>query len=140
MLGALAGAVSQPLMATLLGVMSWRYVFPLFAVIGIAWVLWWFWWFRDDPHSHPAVNAAELAEIGSAPPSRQPPVPRGAMLRSRNHIALCLVCGSWLFGWYFWLTWLPSYLLRARGFDLKETGWLASLPLACSAIGLLAGG
>jgi nitrate/nitrite transporter NarK len=30
--------------------------------------------------------------------------------------------------------------LRARGFDLKETGWLASLPLACNAIGLLAGG
>jgi MFS family permease len=140
MLGGLAGAASQPLMAALLGVMSWRYLFPLFSVIGITWVLLWFWWFRDDPHSHPAVNAAELAEIGSDPPSRQPSVPWRALVRSRNLIALCLVCGSWLYGWYFWLTWLPSYLLRARGFDLRETGWLASLPLACSAIGLLAGG
>jgi MFS family permease len=140
MLGALAGALSQPLMAALLSVMSWRYLFPLFSVVGIAWVIFWLLWFRDDPHSHPAVNAAELREIGSEPPSPQPPVPWRALIRSRNLIALCLVCGSWLYGWYFWLTWLPSYLLRARGFDLRETGWLAALPLACSAAGLLAGG
>ncbi len=140
MLGALGGALSQPLMATLLGVLSWRQLFPLFSVFGIAWAILWLRFFRDDPHAHPGVNAAELAAIGSAPPSAQPPVPWRALLLSRNLIALCLVCGSWLYGWYFWLTWLPSYLLRARGFDLRETGWLAALPLACSAIGLLAGG
>ncbi len=140
MLGALAGALSQPLMATLLELIDWRYLFPLFSVFGVAWVILWLRNFRDDPHSHPKVNAAELTEIGSLPPTAQPPVPWRALLLSRNLIALCLVSGSWLYGWYFWLTWLPSYLLRARGFDLNATGWLAALPLAGSAIGVLAGG
>ena len=140
MLGALAGALSQPLMAALLGAMSWRWVFPLFSIFGLVWIILWLRCFRDDPHDHPRVNAAELAVIGSEPPSTQPPVPWRALLTNRNMIALCVICGSWLYGWYFWLTWLPSYLLRAHGFDLKAAGWLAALPLVCSAFGLLGGG
>ncbi len=140
MLGALAGALSQPLMAALLSALSWRWVFPLFSIFGLAWLFFWLRYFRDDPHEHPGVNAAELAVIGSDPPSPHPPVPWRALLGNRNMIALCLICGSWLYGWYFWLTWLPSYLLRAHGFDLKAAGWLAAVPLIFSAFGLFGGG
>ena len=45
-----------------------------------------------------------------------------------------------IYGWYFYLTWLPTYLLRARGFDLKAVGWLAALPLLSIAAGSLVGG
>jgi MFS transporter, ACS family, glucarate transporter len=45
-----------------------------------------------------------------------------------------------IYGWYFYLTWLPTYLLRARGFDLTEVGWLAALPLVAIGIGVLVGG
>jgi MFS family permease len=45
-----------------------------------------------------------------------------------------------IYGWYFYLTWLPTYLLRARGFDLHAVGWLAALPLLGVAAGSLAGG
>ena len=45
-----------------------------------------------------------------------------------------------IYGWYFYLTWLPTYLLRARGFDLKQVGWLAALPLVAIGVGVLAGG
>src|SRR5262249_1279095 len=45
-----------------------------------------------------------------------------------------------IYGWYFYLTWLPTYLLRARGFDLASVGWLAALPLLGIALGSLLGG
>lgn len=40
----------------------------------------------------------------------------------------------------FFLTWLPKYLLKARGFDLETAGWLAMLPLLCMAAGVAAAG
>ena len=45
-----------------------------------------------------------------------------------------------IYGWYFYLTWLPTYLLRDRGFDLTHVGWLAALPLLSIAAGVLIGG
>ena len=41
-----------------------------------------------------------------------------------------------IYGWYFYITWLPTYLLRARGFDLSQVGWLAALPLLAIAAGV----
>ena len=43
-------------------------------------------------------------------------------------LALCAMYFGAIYGWYFYLTWLPTYLLRARGFDLHAVGWLAALP------------
>jgi nitrate/nitrite transporter NarK len=45
-----------------------------------------------------------------------------------------------IYGWYFYLTWLPTYLLRARGFDLRHMGLLAALPLVGIAAGVAYGG
>jgi predicted MFS family arabinose efflux permease len=54
--------------------------------------------------------------------------------------ALCAMYFGAIYGWYFYITWLPSYLLEARGFDLRAIGWLAALPLLAIAAGSLVGG
>ncbi len=140
MTGALGGAVTQPLVVTLLRVLPWRYCFPVFGLVGVVWALAWFWWFRDDPHHHAGVNASELDIIGCDPPEAHPPVPWRHVARDRNMIAVSLMYGGAIYGWYFYITWLPTYLLRARGFDLQQVGWLAALPLLSIASGVLAGG
>ena len=140
MAGALGGAASQPLVAALLERISWRRVFPLLGAAGVVWAAVWIGWFRDDPREHRAVNAAEIAQIGSAPPAPHRAVPWRALLRSRSLRALCAMYFGAIYGWYFYLTWLPTYLLRARGFDLRAVGWLAALPLLAIAAGSLAGG
>jgi sugar phosphate permease len=140
MAGALGGALTQPLVVALLELVHWRHTFMLFGIVGIAWAVAWFWWFRDEPHGHPAVNAAELALIGCEPPEAHRHVPWGKLLRDRNLVALCGMYLFAIYGWYFYLTWLPTYLLRARGFDLKHVGWLAALPLLSIATGVLVGG
>jgi MFS family permease len=42
--------------------------------------------------------------------------------------------------WYFYLFWLPKYLLDARGFDIKGVGSVAWIPYAAAGIGCLGGG
>lgn len=140
MTAALGGAMTQPLVVALLDRMHWRHTFMLFGVVGLGWAVVWFWWFRDDPHAHQDVNQAELRMIGSDPPVAHDRAPWRAMARSRSMIALCLMYLFAIYGWYFYLTWLPTYLLRARGFDLHEVGWLAALPLVSIAAGVLVGG
>jgi len=140
MAGALGGALAQPFVAFLVESVSWRWSFPIFGIAGLIWASAWFAWFRDDPHSHRQVNGAELALIGVDPPVARPPVPWRAILRHRGLLALCLMYGGAIYGWYFYLTWLPTYLLRARGFELHSVGWLAALPLFAIAFGVFAGG
>jgi MFS family permease len=140
MAAALGGAATQPLVTTLLARFSWREAFPIFGSVGLIWAAAWFWWFRDDPSVHHSVNAAELALIGHEPETPHPPVPWRALIKSRGVLALGAMYFSAIYGWYFYITWLPSYLLRARGFDLATMGWLAMMPLLGVAAGALAGG
>jgi MFS family permease len=141
MAAALGGAATQPIAVAILERVSWRVAFPIFGAVGVVFAVAWFWWFRDDPREHRGVNAAELAEIGADPPDAEHPrVPWSTLTRSRNLMALCAMYFGAIYGWYFYLTWLPTYLLRARGFELSAVGWLAALPLLGIAVGSLAGG
>jgi MFS family permease len=137
---ALGTAISQPIVGALLERLSWREAFVAFGALGAGWAFAWLWWMRDDPRAHRAVNAAELAEIG--PPAQEPHtgVPWGRLVRSRNLIVVCAMYFSAIYGWYFFMTWLPQYLERARGFDLRATSWLAALPWLAIGAGCFFGG
>jgi len=142
MTGALGGALTQPLVVALLARTSWHVAFVLFGGVGIVWAAGWWRWFRDDPAEHPGVGAAELrlvtAERGVI--ERGGGVPWRLLVRNRTLVALCVMYGAGIYGWYFYLTWLPTYLLRARGFALEQVGWLAALPLLAIAAGVFVGG
>jgi len=139
---ALGGALTQPLVVALLGRIGWRLSFAAFGAVGLVWSAAFWGWFRDDPREHAGVNPAELALIcdGGAQTGAHGPVPWRRLLRNRSLVALCAMYFGAIYGWYFYLTWLPTYLLRARGFDLHQVGWLAALPLFGIAVGVLAGG
>ncbi len=142
MTGAFAGAAAQPLVVGLLAVTSWRHAFPLFGAVGIVWAVAWWWWFRDDPAGHPAANEAERALIraGGGEVRGHEPLPWRLIGASPTLLALCVMYTGAIYGWYFYLTWLPTYLLRARGFELIQVGWLAALPLLAIGVGVLLGG
>jgi ACS family glucarate transporter-like MFS transporter len=138
--GALGGAVAQPLTAWLLPILGWRRIFEVYALVGVLWAIVWYLWFRDDPHGHTAVNDGELQRIGAPPPAPPAPVPWKAMFGNRSLLALCAMSFGALYGWYFYLNWIPKYLLQARGFDLKAAGFLSALPLLSMALGVFWGG
>src|SRR5207249_4824605 len=56
-------------------------------------------------------------------------VPWGRFLRSKQ---VWLLSGQYFclsYGWYFYITWLPTYLKEARGLNLATGAVLATLPL-----------
>ena len=64
----------------------------------------------------------------------------GRILSDRNVILLCLMYFTQAYGFYFNITWLPTYLKEARGFSGLQLGVLAGLPLILSALADLTGG
>jgi MFS family permease len=141
----LGGGLTLPLVAALLQVMHWRRIFILFGVVGFVWAVAWFLWFRDEPAEHPEVGEGErkYIEAGRQPeqPHRLDAAAIGRILGDWNVVALCLMYFTQAYGFYFNITWLPTYLREARGIDAPWLGGLlAGLPLILSAAADLAGG
>ncbi len=54
-----------------------------------------------------------------------------------------LLCGQYFclsYGWYFYISWLPTYLQEARGLAVTQSAVLAGLPLFLGGLGSLFGG
>ena len=140
----LVGGLTPILVLVLLNWMSWRGVFVAFGFVGGIWALAWYRWFRDEPAEHPAVNEAELAKIESG---REVDGGHHAgwaywkrLLGHRNTLPLCFMYFPNSFGFYFCITWLPTYLKERHGFDAVSQGVFVGLPLLCSVLGDLFGG
>src|SRR5207253_2560461 len=103
--------------------------FEIFGSVGLVWAIAWYIWFRDDPHNHSSVNADELQLIGTETPKPHVAVPWRDLIRNRSLFFLCVMYCGVIYGWYFYLTLLPTYLMESRGFDLSKAGFLSSLPL-----------
>lgn len=139
----LGGAFAPALVVTLMTLAGWRSVFWIFACLGLVWAVIWFGWYRNSPAEHPSVGQKELLEIaanGPPTPARSGPVRWAVLLRSRNIWALSGMYVGYTFGLYFYLTWLPTYLMQARGVSLATLGVWAGLPLLAGAASNVAGG
>jgi sugar phosphate permease len=146
----LGAAIAPPLVVLIITALSWRWVFYISGMIGIVWAIWWYLAYRNLPEEHGLVNRAELArirgigengEIKEAHIERQAAnVPWSTLIRSPNMWAIMCAYFTYVYCLYIFLTWLPSYLVDARGFTLLKVGILASLPLFAGVIGDTAGG
>ena len=144
------GAIVAPVAVTILSIWGWRAVFNVFGVIGILWAILFYCVYRDRPEDNKWVNEAELAHIrgGDSEGQIRPHgerksktvVPWKSLLSSPN---LWYVVGPWVcwnYAIYFFLTWLPVYLIEYRHFPLKSIAIFASLPLFAGALGDAVGG
>ncbi len=133
-----SGAFTPILVALVLDYMTWRRAFELFGVLGIVWTVVFYRWYRDDPRAHPGVNAAELALLPSAERTAVgATVPWRRIATSRSVWLLCIQYGCLAYGWWFYVSWLPTYLREARGTGVKFGALLAGLPLLLGGIGCL---
>ena len=66
--------------------------------------------------------------------------PWGTLLRSGRVWLLCWQYFFLSYGWYFNITWLPTYLQEFRGLDAAHAAKLAILPLLFGGFGSLISG
>lgn len=129
----LGGILAPPLIAAMilranwLGLSSWRWVFFVTGALGLLWTIWWFIAYRTPPVPQGEAAAGK-------------PVPMRELIRFRETWGLIGAKFLTDAAWYFYMFWLPKYLLDARGFDIKGVGSVAWIPFAAAALGCLVGG
>jgi MFS transporter, ACS family, glucarate transporter len=138
----LAGGLTPGLVTLIALYLPWRRVFVALGFVGLAWAGFWYSWFRDEPREHPSVNAAEADLIEQT--RGLPPGPRHGdwqeVFRIPSLLPLCLQYVANSYGYYFFITWLPTYLVKARGMTSAELAIFSGLPLTLSAIADVTGG
>lgn len=139
----LGGSLAPPLAALLIARIGWPETFVVFGAVGLVWTALFWRWYRDSPADHPSVNQAELEYIQSGSPADEAPpqrLPYGRLFRSRNLWALFGMYSCSAYGFFFLVTWLPTYLVQEHGRTLQRSGWYSAFPLAAGALACLAGG
>ena len=144
---AVGGVLAPPLIAGIvlhihwLELSSWRWVFFLTGAAGLVWTLWWIKrYFPPEQHREMQTAGRATVESPQASATVQPMIPLAALLRFRETWGIVLVKFLTDAAWYFYIFWLPKYLLVARGFDIKGIGSVAWIPFAAAGVGCLLGG
>jgi len=134
----LGQAAIGPIVTALIVKYGWRESFYLFAPLGLLIGAWWYWYGRDRPAQHPAITDEEVRLIEGDQPSREPATrERDAWRRMLVHRDVLLLAASYFcmnYVFYMFAQWLFTYLVKARGFSLLESGWLYVLPFATGAV------
>lgn len=136
------GAIVTPLLVPFIVVdlaLGWR---ASFVIVGAATLLWlpaW-WMLYSQPRENKHVTPAELAHIESDPPDPAGKMPLLTVLRMRQTWAYAI--GKFLIDpvWWMFLFWLPDFLSRSRGLDLKSFGIPIVAVYLASDVGSVAGG
>jgi len=114
--------------AQILDWLGWRELFIIMGLGALIWIVpWLFLAPRDSGRTHQSSSSA-------------PAVPLRSMLSGRTAIGLASSAFLYSYYWYFYLTWVPSYLLLAGGYTNKQMGVITALPLVVSCTISLASG
>ncbi len=140
--GAAIGAIITPPVITWINARyGWQPAFVITGSLGLVWVTLW-WLLYHPPDKHPRITEAERAIVLAEP--RQSAEAGAVSWRqlARYPQMWGLMASRFLSDpvWWFYLFWLPKYLVEQRGFTMIEMGMLAWIPYLAADLGALFGG
>ncbi|WP_128543648.1 MFS transporter [Larkinella soli] len=140
--GRLGGALSPLIVVPVSVAFGWRASFLVMGAIGVVWAIAWYLWFRDFPHERKGIPAEELRliEAGRRFKAHEHHLPWRAILHNRNLWAVMLMFHFFMYGSFFFSSWLPTYLQEGRQFSEQQMKLFATLPFFLGAIGCFTGG
>jgi MFS transporter, ACS family, glucarate transporter len=137
------GAITPPLALLCINLFGWRWAFVQFAALGVVWCAVFLIWFRDEPAQHRSVNSLERellegARILTTHHAGQRHWTFVLLTRRVAILGLQYFCFSYV--WYFYITWLPTYLREGRGQTPASAAAFSVLPLLFGGFGSLVSG
>jgi MFS family permease len=136
----LGAAVTPPLVAWLIALITWRGSFVVLGIVSLAWALAWAVYFRDNPADHVSITAKELESL---PPfvlrdRKADPVPWLSLARRMAPVTVVYFC----YGWTLWLylAWIPSFFLHSYHLDVKNSALFSSGVFFAGVVGDTLGG
>lgn len=110
---------------------GWPSIFYTFGAIGAVWTILWVALSAKDPDHHAFIGETEKAYIKAHTKSvgtTKMKTPWLGIIKSASFWGLVFAHFSSNFGTYLFLTQLPTYMKEVLKFDVKSSGFLASLP------------
>ena len=138
----LSGGLTPLVVAAIAGWLQWRAIFVVFGLVGMLWAVAWYAWFRDEPREHGAVPAEERDHIEATRglSAAKAHVSWMAVFKTPTVAPLCVQAFANSYGFYFFITWLPTYLAQGHGMKGTELAIFSGLPLMLSFVADLTGG
>jgi len=134
--GALLAPITVPWLTLKYG---WEWAFLITGAVGFGWVLWW-WVAYRTPEQHPKLSKKELAYIRSDPPDQGARIKWRTLVGHRQTWAFSL--GKFMTDpvWWLYLFWIPDFLNRNHGLDLKTIGLPLVVIYLVADVGSIGGG
>jgi sugar phosphate permease len=127
-------AVAMPISAWIISKWGWEMVFYSFAFIAPIWVIIWWKYGKDKPEEHPAISKAEIEYIRADQGCQSEDLNQAMTVTSKDIFstpsvwtgAISFFCTNYLF--YLFMTWLPTYFVRGRGFEMGTSAIYTMMP------------
>ncbi len=133
----LGNAVTPPVVALLVELVSWRGSFAVLALVSLVWVAVWTWYFRDVPTT-PPLSKEEFAALPVRGRGAAEAVPWLPLFRRMLPVTAVDFC----YGWTLWLflSWIPSFFYQYYHQDLKQSAFYAAGVFMAGVVGDTLGG
>lgn len=119
-------AIAPALLTVLMLKLGWRAMFALLGAAGIVLALVW-------------AFAGKIMEAGP-PHEAVTRIDRRALFKRRTMWGMMLGFGGVNYTAWFYISWLPTYLQNSQHVSIAASGWLAVVPFAGGAMGMLTSG
>lgn len=138
--GTNVGALVTPLVVPWITLKwGWQWAFIATGLTGFLWIIWWGKLY-SEPEKHPRLSAAELSHIRSDPAEPIVSIPWGRLFPHRQTWAFAI--GKFMTDpiWWLYLFWIPDFLNRNHGLDLKSIGLPLVVIYLVADVGSIGGG
>nr|WP_322623577.1 MFS transporter [uncultured Flavobacterium sp.] len=145
----LGSVVAPPFIAFMYAGYGWKTTFIIIGSMGLLWIIPWLIINKKQPKDHPWITDEEKLLISGQTEyvEGETNIPSDTKALSLKQIlshkeAWGVVCSRFFFEpiWWLFVGWMPIYLQKTYGFDVKQIGLFAWVPYVGAALGSLAGG
>lgn len=149
-------AIAPSLAVAIIGLWGWPVLFYIFGGLGFLILPALIFLVKNSPEEDPSISKEEFAYIKSGQAEiaavaekagpicsstvEQNSVGVMSVLKNRNIILLALTYFGFMCAFFGLLSWLPSYLVKARGFEMVKMGIFSGLPFLALGIAQPFGG
>lgn len=139
--GANIGAILAPLIVSVVTIrLGWRWAFIITGLLGFIWLIFWLPYYKS-PEKQKKLSQAEFDYIHSdSEPETTEKIKWKSLFKYKQTTGICFLKLTTDWVWWFYLYWIPDFLNKTHGIDIKQVVLPLIIIYSVSSIGGIAGG
>ncbi len=140
--GSTVGAIIAPIIVSGITIsFGWQWAFIITGALGFIWIIFWLAYYHK-PGEHPKITKKELEYINQDEDAKmeEESIRWIDLFKHKQTIGICSTrfISDWV--WWFFLFWIPDFLSKTHGINIKEVVLPLIIIYAVSSVGGIGGG